>query len=289
MTRPSLNDVPEQAIRAFEKHSGLQVCVHDLDSTFGTFLHPERFKHRGPACLAVKTRHEWACVDFEVTRLRGEAKHHLDGRYHRCHAGFVEWMVPSFVDERLAWILFAGQARTAGEFQHLVRDVRTTHPASPNAASLARVDEAQAELILESLRQLRARLQEWRRTLLAATRNAPRSPGAPPSATADRRWFIQNFLNDYHTDEATLGDLAKALRLSESRTTHLVKELFGCGYPHLLNEIRLRTAANLLRATALSVAEVGLHSGFRDVSHFHRVFQKRFATTPRRYRLASRT
>lgn len=106
---------------------------------------------------------------------------------------------------------------------------------------------------------------------------------------ADRRCLIQSFVHRNHNGRASLAELANTLRLSESRASHLVKELFGCSYVQLVNEIRLRSAASLLRDTALTVMEVGLNSGFRDLSHFHRCFQRRFGMTPRRYRLTSRT
>ena len=48
--------------------------------------------------------------------------------------------------------------------------------------------------------------------------------------------------------------------------------------------MRLRTAAGLLRATSASIVEVCLDSGFQDLSHFHRLFRRRFGVTPLRYR-----
>jgi AraC-like DNA-binding protein len=53
----------------------------------------------------------------------------------------------------------------------------------------------------------------------------------------------------------------------------------------LLTEARLHTAKGLLRATDLSVLEVCLRSGFREVAHFHRMFRNRVGATPRRYRV----
>lgn len=289
MNHPSLMEVPEWAIRAFEKQNDLRVVVHDLTATLGPFLEPERFKHHAPCCVAVKARHDWACVDFEITRLRGELPAFPEGRYHRCHAGFMEWVVPVFIKGRLAWILFAGQRRDTGDYRHLFRDVRTTSGAGVVAKVLRETGEADAEAILESLRQLRARLLEWQgqvAVLLKHTRT-PESGGARDMA--GRRRLIQSFLHANHTEGASsLADLAQALHLGESRASHLVKELFGRSYVELLNELRLRTAASLLRDSALTVTEVCLSSGFGDAAHFHRCFRKRFATTPLKYRRMSR-
>ena len=287
MHQPDLLETPEWAIRVFEKLTGLQVVVHDLSSTLAPFLEPERFKHRSPCCIAVKARHDWACVDFEITRLRADIRRSPEGRYHRCHAGFMEWVMPVCIDERLAWVLFAGQGRAAAGLRNLVLDVRSTPVDASQARRLPEAGEPRAEAILEALRQLRSRLLEWRAQAAALLKNT-RSPESDGLADmADRRRVIQGFLHKNHTGPAPLRDLAKALHLGESRASHLVRELFGRSYVQLLNDLRLRTATSLLRESSLSVMEVCLNSGFRDMSHFHRCFQKRFATTPLKYRRLS--
>ena len=288
MYQPSLMEVPEWAIKVFEKQNDLQIVVHDLTATLSPFLQPERFKHHASCCVAVKARHDWACVDFEVTRLRVELPDFPEGRYHRCHAGFMEWVIPVFIKGQLAWILFAGQRRAVGDYRHLFRDVRTTAGNGGQAETLRETGEPDAEEILEGLRQLRSRLLGWYGQVSALLKNTREPESGGVKDMAGRRRLIQNFLHASYTESATsLADLAKALHLGESRTSHLVKELFDCSYVELLNELRLRTAAALLRESALSVTEVCLSSGFQDLSHFHRCFQKRFATSPLKYRRMS--
>jgi AraC-like DNA-binding protein len=287
MHQPNLLEVPEWAIQVFEKQNDLRVVVHDLSATWGPFMQPERFKHRSPCCIAVKARNDWACVDFEITRLREELPACPEGRYHRCHAGFMEWVVPAFIQGRMAWILFAGQRRAAGDYRHLLSDIRSTRVEAGQIQGLRETDEPAAEAILESLRQLRSRLLEWQGQVSGLLKNTRTPEAGGLGDLADRRRLIQGFLHANHTGTVGLADLAKALHLGESRTSHLVKELFGCSYVELLNELRLRTAASLLRESALSVTEVCLNSGFRDMSHFHRCFQKRFAITPLKYRRMS--
>lgn len=287
MLRPSLLETPEWAIQVFENLTGLRIVVHDLGANLWPFLHPERFQHRSPCCTAVKARHDWACVDFEVTRLREEIPRWPEGRYHRCHAGFLEWVLPVFLDDRLAWILFAGQGKTAGTYEHLVRDIRKMPEGFRPRVEPPGFPEAKAQAILEALRQLRSRLLAWHEEADAFL--APNVPPGGWQGLADRRLLIQGFLHRNHQGPARLRDLARALGLGESRASHLIKELFGCSYIQLLTQARLRTAASLLRESSLSILEVCLGSGFQDVSHFHRCFQKHFSTTPLKYRRLSRT
>lgn len=287
MFRPSLLETPEWAIQVFENLTGLRIVVHDLGAILWPFLHPERFRHQAPCCAAVKARHDWACVDFEVTRLREEIPRWPEGRYHRCHAGFLEWVLPVFLKDRLTWILFAGQGKTAGTYEHLVRDIRKMPAGFPHRAEPPAIAEAQAQTILEALRQLRSRLLAWHEE--AAAFLPPNVPPGNWQGVADRRFLVQSFLQRNHTGAARLGDLASALGLGESRMSHLIRELFGRSYGQLLMDMRLRTAASLLRESSLSILEVSLGSGFPDVSHFHRSFQRHFSTTPLKYRRMSRT
>ena len=50
-----------------------------------------------------------------------------------------------------------------------------------------------------------------------------------------RAGHIKRFINYYANTDTKLKDLAKYLGLSESRTSHLVKQMFGCSFHHLLN------------------------------------------------------
>ncbi|MDR1281159.1 MAG: helix-turn-helix domain-containing protein [Opitutaceae bacterium] len=289
MEHPDLLEAPERAIRAFEKLSGLQVVVHDLASTLSPFLQPERFKHHSACCAAIKARHDWACVDFEIDRLRREIVEQPEGRYHRCHAGFVEWVTPVLVEGRIAWILFAGQRRATGRHRRLVHDIRATAAGETRAASLRTVGADEAEALLEALRQLRARLLEWHGHAKTLLDNMRSGRVVRMADMADRRGLILGFIHRHHAGEASLVELARTLYLGESRTSHLVKALFGRSYMELLNEQRLRTAASLLRDSSLSVLEVSLASGFKDLSNFHRRFRRRFGTTPLKYSRMART
>ena len=55
----------------------------------------------------------------------------------------------------------------------------------------------------------------------------------------------------------------------------------------LVQTKRLNQAAYLLENTALSVLEIGLAVGYDNQSYFHRIFQKKFGVTPKKYRDAN--
>ncbi len=101
---------------------------------------------------------------------------------------------------------------------------------------------------------------------------------------ARRRAVIRRFIHDSHTAPIGLADLAERLNLSAGRAAHVTREVCGRTFVDLLTEGRLRTAANLLRHTNLSVLEVALRSGFGAASQFHRAFRRRFKSTPLQYR-----
>jgi AraC-like DNA-binding protein len=173
------------------------------------------------------------------------------------------------------------------------------------------IDQDRAYDLLEAMRQLASRLAELAAAALTQTaliRRAAAEGGGKPGggkrrpgvdaraialAVAERTEFlpraaaIRDFIARWHTQDVGLDDLAAELGLSVSRTSHEVVACCGMGFARLLAEARLGTAAWLLRHSGLSVVEVALASGFGDVSHFHACFRKRFAATPRRYRVAA--
>ena len=279
--------VPERAITAVERLHGLVVTLADFTGHLWPHLDPQRLTHRHPRCLAVKALgHAGACMDVDWHRIRDELAPHPEGLLHRCHAGLLEWVVPGR-DARgdIAWVLFAGTAAWIGPGEPPPQ-AGTPTPLPPWRDPVAQVDAAHAELVLECLRQLAARLERWQGELTAG-HVATTRPGwwpSPAEPMARRRELVLHWIQRFHTDDIDLTGLGRYLHLSPGRAGRLVRSLCGEGFPALLARERLATACTLLRQTDLGVAEVAVRSGFGDVGHFHRAFRAAHATTPARWR-----
>ncbi len=283
-------NVPMLAINAFEKATKLTVCVHEMTGALWSFLPPDRFNHMNGACVAAKALRMASCVKSCVVETRAALAQQPAGRVQVCHAGLVEWVVPTMDQARLQRVLFAGQ-RKPGPGLSCARsaNVHVHDSWSDYVKALEPVEDEEAAWILESLRQLSARIEMWRL-------NPP--AGALEELPVDvlgnakllnkhlipRQHVIRYFIQERHTKQVTLADLAQRLHLSESRAGHAVRQACGQSFMEILTHARLRTAAGLLRHTDLSVGEVAEKSGFRNLSHFHRVFKGEFEMTPHKYR-----
>ena len=85
--------------------------------------------------------------------------------------------------------------------------------------------------------------------------------------------------------EGELSKLAKSLHYDVYWLSREIKNRTGKTYTELIQAKRLSQAAYLLATTGLSVAEVAEAVGYDNISYFHRIFQKKYGMTPRRYRL----
>ena len=63
------------------------------------------------------------------------------------------------------------------------------------------------------------------------------------------------------------------------------RQHLGCRPNDLVEGRRLDHAARLLRCTAAPPPAIAATCGYASLSHFHRSFRRRFATTPAAYRL----
>jgi AraC-like DNA-binding protein len=286
----SLFAVPETALTTFERIHGLRVTVHDVQGALWPFLLPDRFQHTQAACQAVKSLDASdACRAFDIARLRRELADQPEGRAHVCHAGLVEWVTPLFGASGLEGVLFAG-VRLPGRGMTPYPRLLPVLADAPEDARPPTVDRDESDRIMEHLRQLAARLTLWKadaaRELTGATPR-PDHSGVLSDPVARRRTVIARFVHARRTGRPTIGELAGELGLSESRASHVVREIFGQSFRDLLTEARLQTAAGLLRHSSLPVLDIALRSGFDDPAHFHRLFRRRHGTTPARYRARS--
>ena len=82
----------------------------------------------------------------------------------------------------------------------------------------------------------------------------------------------------------TLTEIADQLHYDLCWFSREIKHRTGKTYKELLQEKRLTQAAYFLKHTSLRVDEVGDAVGYSNLSYFHRIFQKKYGLTPKKYR-----
>ncbi len=80
------------------------------------------------------------------------------------------------------------------------------------------------------------------------------------------------------------GEVARVACLSPSHFSHLLTQKTGRSFRDTLLDYRVHRAAETLRRTSLSIAEVARQCGFPDPSHFGKTFLRRMGMTPLAYR-----
>lgn len=93
-------------------------------------------------------------------------------------------------------------------------------------------------------------------------------------------WDICRKIISNPASKLTVGDYAKMCNLSESRFSHLFKEVIGKSPKKYILDSKLETAKELLVNTGMSVAQVADNLGFSDANYFSRLFKKEVGFSP---------
>ena len=79
-------------------------------------------------------------------------------------------------------------------------------------------------------------------------------------------------------------EIAEALNMSESTFRRFIKKNTGRSFIDFTNMIQISEASQLLMESKLSISEVALECGYRNLSHFNRKFKEYKNVTPRKFR-----
>ncbi|MFV0341900.1 MAG: AraC family transcriptional regulator [Anaerocolumna sp.] len=81
-----------------------------------------------------------------------------------------------------------------------------------------------------------------------------------------------------------LTSLAEHFHKSKSYLCRYIKQETGYSFMHLLKEVRMKQAAQMLKDSQCSVEEIMLSVGYTDISYFYKAFKEYFGMTPVTYR-----
>ena len=95
---------------------------------------------------------------------------------------------------------------------------------------------------------------------------------------------VLSYVEEHYSEDISVEDMAELCFYSKSYFMKFFKESMGMSFITYLNDYRLETAANKLRATDDNILEIAEACGFDNLSYFNRSFKKKYGITPGKYR-----
>jgi AraC-like DNA-binding protein/mannose-6-phosphate isomerase-like protein (cupin superfamily) len=159
--------------------------------------------------------------------------------------------------------------------------------------------------VVNESRRIR-RIESWLRELLAEERlqqadfedaqvclitaiilelsRTPRNDAVQITDSAHRvKNYAEALENEFWKNE-DIDTVAQTLGLSRRRFTQLFREIVGESWQKRVTGLRMKYAADLLQRTSLSIRSIAFECGYRDLSHFYRVFKQMHGMSPGQYR-----
>jgi AraC family transcriptional regulator len=111
--------------------------------------------------------------------------------------------------------------------------------------------------------------------------------GRPVLALDGRLRRAIDFINAHLADDLRLAAIASVAGLSPYHFSHLFTAAIGVPPHRYLLKLRIERAKERLLFSRESILAIALDCGFKDVSHFARVFTRETGLSPRRFRQAA--
>lgn len=98
---------------------------------------------------------------------------------------------------------------------------------------------------------------------------------------------VLTYIQKHHSESVTIEQLAKIAHMSSSYFMSCFKQNFGLGAIEYLNQVRIRSACDLLRNTDRSISDIAFDTGFHNLSNFNRQFRTKVGCSHQTYRKES--
>ena len=95
---------------------------------------------------------------------------------------------------------------------------------------------------------------------------------------------IVSYINNNYQEDVTLKSISEKFFLSPCYVSRLFKKVTGGSFVDYLNGVRIKEAQKYLQKRGLTILDISLKVGFKNVTHFERVFKTALNTSPLKYR-----
>ncbi len=103
--------------------------------------------------------------------------------------------------------------------------------------------------------------------------------------TSNLKEEILTFIGkNYPNPDLKLADIAKALSMTEDKTSEEIRVATGKSFKAYLNTIRIEESKRLLKETSMQISEIAFSVGYNNVQHFNRVFKESVGVAPGAFR-----
>ncbi|QQE10651.1 helix-turn-helix domain-containing protein [Planctomycetota bacterium] len=93
------------------------------------------------------------------------------------------------------------------------------------------------------------------------------------------------YLTENFAEQITQAEVAEQLGMTPPSFARLMQRSLGRRFTHILHDIRINHASQLLRETDKPITVIALESGFNNLSNFNRIFLRLKMMPPMSYRL----
>ena len=95
---------------------------------------------------------------------------------------------------------------------------------------------------------------------------------------------LNHMINNYAKHALSIHEYAQMCYMSDSRFSHLFREVTGTTPHKYILQKRIDNAKTLLDSSNIKISEVATYVGFSDPYHFSRVFSKNVGMSPTQYK-----
>lgn len=103
-------------------------------------------------------------------------------------------------------------------------------------------------------------------------------------AEGDLSAWVKQYISEHYQETCAVEEMAQIVKLTPNYIRKKFKESTGQTILEYLTDVRLQTAADLLKSSRMKVKEISLRVGYENISYFTQLFSKKYGVTPNEYK-----